>query len=193
MRQHSRRILPPAKMPNFPSRTWAPSAFPSSCPDACRLTPLPAPPRIPARWLGGGRSLQQKTAVPGIACAGLHLDLQDNSPACFREDFLVSDETGNPTARGESQGSSSPGSVPVYNCHACLSPPDGEGWIAARACNLPAVVARGRTEREALGLLVTAFKAAVLRYTDACQPIPWADPPAPPQPGEQQRWIAVHL
>lgn len=85
------------------------------------------------------------------------------------------------------------GNVPVYNCHACLSPPDAEGWIAARSCNLPEVVARGKTQREALTALVAAFKAAVSRYRAAGRAIPWVESPSKPAPDEQERWIAVHL
>ena len=85
------------------------------------------------------------------------------------------------------------GNVPVYNCHACLSPADAEGWIAARSTNLPEVVARGKTQREALAALVAAFKAVVSRYHAAGHPIPWAEALAKTEPGEQERWIAVHL
>ena len=85
------------------------------------------------------------------------------------------------------------GSVPVFNCLACLSPPDAEGWITARCSNLSGIVVRGKTQREALAALVAEFKAAVSRYHAAGQPIPWSEPPSAPEPGEQQRWIAVHL
>jgi predicted RNase H-like HicB family nuclease len=93
----------------------------------------------------------------------------------------------------ENHAGSSGGSVPVFNCHACLSTPDAEGWITARSCNLPEVVARGKTEREALAGLVAAFKAVVSRYHTAGEAIPWADSSAKAEPGERERWIAVHL
>lgn len=83
--------------------------------------------------------------------------------------------------------------VPVYNCHARLSVPDAEGWITARCCNLPEVFARGKTQREALAALVAGFKAAVSRYRASAREIPWIEVPAAPLPGEQERWIAVHL
>ena len=92
-----------------------------------------------------------------------------------------------------SEDGNSAASVPVYNCHAFLSPPDAEGWISARSCNLPEVVARGKSQREALAALVAAFKTAVSRYRAAGQSIPWAESSAKPVPGEQERWIAVHL
>ena len=90
------------------------------------------------------------------------------------------------------QGSSA-GSVPVYNCHACLSAPDAVGWITGRCCNLPEIVVRGKSQREVLAALVTAFKAAITRYSAAGEAIPWAEVPAKPDSGEQERWIAVHL
>jgi predicted RNase H-like HicB family nuclease len=103
----------------------------------------------------------------------------------------MSNESGKPPLHSVSHDS--PASVPVYNCHACLSTPDADGWITARSCNLPEVVARGKTQREALAALVAAFKAAISQYFAAGQAIPWAEPPMKPEPGEQQRWIAVHL
>lgn len=105
----------------------------------------------------------------------------------------MSDELSQTAPHDASAGGDSAASVPVYNCHACLSPPDAEGWISARSCNLPEVVARGKSQREALAALVASFKAAVSRYRAAGQPIPWAECPTKPAPDEQERWIAVHL
>lgn len=105
----------------------------------------------------------------------------------------MKDESDQSAPHGASEGGSSAASVPVYNCHACLSSPDAEGWITARSCNLPEVVARGKSQREALAALVASFKVAVSRYRAAGQPIPWAEFPMKPVPGEQERWIAVHL
>ncbi|MGH7140388.1 MAG: type II toxin-antitoxin system HicB family antitoxin [Pirellulales bacterium] len=94
---------------------------------------------------------------------------------------------------GFGQDKRAPGSVPVYNCHARLSRRDAEGWITARCSNLPGVMVRGKTEREALAALVAEFKAVISRYGTAGQAIPWAEAPAKSEPGEQERWIAVHL
>ena len=105
----------------------------------------------------------------------------------------MSDEVGKPPLHSAHEGASGSANVPVYNCHACLSPPDAQGWITARSSNLPEVIVRGKTEREALSALVAGFKAAVTKYTAAGQTIPFADSPAPVEPGEQERWIAVHL
>jgi predicted RNase H-like HicB family nuclease len=81
--------------------------------------------------------------------------------------------------------------VPVYDCHVILSPA-ADGTICARVSSLPEISARGRSERHVLQQIVQAFKAAVVHYRSAGEPIPWQ--PAPPlQPGETQRWIPVHL
>ena len=37
------------------------------------------------------------------------------------------------------------------------------------------------------------YRAAVRQMETLGEPIPWADPPETPQPGEAQRWIPVHL
>lgn len=93
----------------------------------------------------------------------------------------------------KSQSGSARGTPPVYNCHAILSASDAEGWLTARCSNLPGIVVRAKSQREALAALVAAFKAAVSRHAATGQAIPWSESPANLAPGEQQRWIAVHL
>ena len=82
--------------------------------------------------------------------------------------------------------------VPVYDCHVILSAPDPSGMITARVSNLPEITARGSSERHILQTIVKDFKAALVRYREAGEEIPWQRP-AKPQPGETQRWIPVHL
>jgi hypothetical protein len=86
-----------------------------------------------------------------------------------------------------------PADVPVYNCHVLVAPRDAEGWIVARASALPEVMGRGRSEREALANVVAAFKAAIIRSTAVGGQVAWSAQPLAPQPGDQERWIAVHL
>lgn len=88
---------------------------------------------------------------------------------------------------------SPPVEVPVYNCLALVTPRNAEGLVTARAANLAGVTAEGKSEREALAGLVAAFKGAVSAHRENGRPIPWAEPPEEPQPGDQQRFIAVHL
>lgn len=125
--------------------------------------------------------------------AGLQLRFAATDQRFYVDSEFMSDEVVKPPLHSAREADSRSASVPVYNCHACLSPPDAEGWITARASNLPEVIVRGRTEREALSALVASFKAAVAKYTAAGQAIPFADSPAPVQEGEQERWIAAHL
>ena len=82
--------------------------------------------------------------------------------------------------------------VPVYDCHVILAPADEAGIIHSYVSTLPEIAAQGRSERAILQQLVKDFKAAMIRYREAGQPIPW-QPAARPQPGETQRWIPVHL
>jgi len=83
--------------------------------------------------------------------------------------------------------------VPVYNCVVIVSPRDAAGQVRARCATVAGIDASGQSEREALAQVVAAFKATITRHLAAELPIPWVDPPAQPGPGEQQRFIAVHL
>jgi hypothetical protein len=83
--------------------------------------------------------------------------------------------------------------VPVYNCVVIVSPRNDAGMVHARCASVAGIDAAGRSEREALSQVVAAFKATVARHLAADLPIPWIDPPAQPAPGEQQRFVAVHL
>lgn len=85
------------------------------------------------------------------------------------------------------------GSVPVFNCHVYVGPAvEGTGY-AARAANLPDLAAHGRTEREALQLLITQIKQLLAEHHAAGTSAAWLDPPLPPAAGEQQRFVPVHL
>ena len=83
--------------------------------------------------------------------------------------------------------------VPVFNCHVYVSPPDGAGQVTARMANLPQIVGSGPRERNALRTLVQAFKQAATGYLSRGEQIPWREEPLPLGPGDQQRWIPVHL
>lgn len=105
----------------------------------------------------------------------------------------MKDEAGQLPAIDKNQSSSARSQAPVYNCHAILSAPDADGWLVARCSNLPGLVARAKSQREALTALVAAFKAEVSRHAAAGEAIPWSESPLRPAAGEQERWIAVHL
>jgi predicted RNase H-like HicB family nuclease len=118
---------------------------------------------------------------------------RDATNGTNRSGFMMSDESNELHQQSRINANSAAADVSVYNCHARLSPLDDGGWITARCCNLPEIQSRGKTQREALATLVAAFKAAITRYRTAGQPIPWKEDSAEPEPGEQDRWIAVQL
>lgn len=83
-------------------------------------------------------------------------------------------------------------SVPVYDCHVLISGPDESGRLTGIVSNLPEISGTATTERELLRNLTSAFKARILEYREQGMTIPWEVKKAPP-PGQQQRWIPVHL
>ena len=85
------------------------------------------------------------------------------------------------------------GPVPVFNCVVNINPRGADGLVQARVANLPDIATEGASEREVLQRLVADFKRFVSERHAAGQAIEWQDPPLQPEPGEQQRLIAVHL
>lgn len=81
--------------------------------------------------------------------------------------------------------------VPVFNCIVYVAA-DG-GGVRLRVANLDGLEATAATEREALAKIVPAFKQKIADLTQSGDDIPWIDPPAPLEDGEQQRFIPVHL
>jgi hypothetical protein len=88
---------------------------------------------------------------------------------------------------------SEPVEVPVFNCIVLVAPRNEQGQVLARAANLAGIAGSGASEREALQTVIAAFKEALKRAQSSGEPPAWLEPPETPQPGEQQRWIAVHL
>jgi hypothetical protein len=85
-----------------------------------------------------------------------------------------------------------PANVPVFTCLVYLSP-DAGGGVRARVANLSGLGCTAASEREALAKIVSAFKQRVGELTHSEISIPWIDPPAPAGPGEQIRFVPVHL
>lgn len=91
-----------------------------------------------------------------------------------------------------SDGPNSP--PPVYDCRAILTLPTGaDHTYYAVAANLSEITGKGATERDCLRDLVTKFKARLQEFHAAGESIPWTDPPIAANPGQQMRWIPVHL
>lgn len=65
--------------------------------------------------------------------------------------------------------------------------------MKARVANLPGIECEVANEREALAVIVPRFKQRVSELLASETPIPWNDPPASLEPGEQKRIIPVHL
>lgn len=86
-----------------------------------------------------------------------------------------------------------PVGVPVYNCIALVSPRNADGVVCVRAANLSDLKTTGASEREALQHLVGAFKIIVSQAVAEGRPVPLLAEQHPALPGEQQRFIAVHL
>ena len=82
--------------------------------------------------------------------------------------------------------------VPVFNCIVYVSPAAG-GGVRARFANLPGLEVTAASEREALGKIVPAFKRRIVELMQSKTQIPWIDPPAAAEAGEQTRFIPVHL
>ena len=85
--------------------------------------------------------------------------------------------------------------VPVFNCLVIVSPRGSDGLVLARTAEVAGIEGRAKTEPEALKLVVAAFKKWIAVATASGEPIPWltgADKLIP-GPGDQQRFIAVHL
>lgn len=83
--------------------------------------------------------------------------------------------------------------VPVFDCHVIVTPDDGSGVVKVRSTTLSDLTASGPTERDALLLIVKKFKAYIQPFSERSEPIPFAEQPEAPGPGESERWIPVHL
>lgn len=86
------------------------------------------------------------------------------------------------------------GVVPVFDCHVLLTKPAEPGGLwTARCAAAATVTAEGPSERDVLQKIVSRFKFFVHEHHLRNEPIPWTTPPLIPQPGDLERWIAVHL
>lgn len=82
-------------------------------------------------------------------------------------------------------------SIPVFNCLVYVRRDTGQ--VCGRVANLADIAHEDTSEALVLRQLVQTFKQRVQRYQESGDAIPWIEPPAALQEGEEQRWIAVHL
>jgi hypothetical protein len=93
---------------------------------------------------------------------------------------------------GEPNEALKPTAVPVFNCLIYVTRlPSNE--VRAQVVNLAGFECIEPSERQALTKLVAAFKAHIRDLVQSQAEIPWIELVRPLEPGEQQRYIAVHL
>ncbi|MEY3228071.1 MAG: hypothetical protein RLZZ536_2690 [Planctomycetota bacterium] len=86
-----------------------------------------------------------------------------------------------------------PGSVPVFNCIVILTRDPQTGKIHGKVANLAGISGEATSERDLLFLLTRRFRELLQTCSRENRPIRWLDPPETPGPGEQQRFIPIHL
>lgn len=86
---------------------------------------------------------------------------------------------------------SSPMEVPVFNVILYVRRQDGQ--MLARVANLPDLQFSGSSEPLVLKQAITEVKARLGKWHRAGETIPWIAPVPPPNNGEQQRLVPVHL
>lgn len=67
------------------------------------------------------------------------------------------------------------------------------GRCVGRVANLEGLTAEGASERDVLASLVKQAKQVLARFVGDGQAIPWVDPPATKEDGEQKRFLPLHL
>jgi len=102
------------------------------------------------------------------------------------------EEPGLPEAQRPGNVRLQPSEVPVFGCIVYMSAAS-DGQVRARVANLPALEFTAASERAALAKTVAAFKRRLSELLQSGAEIPWIEPPAPIEPGEQKRFVPVHL
>ena len=86
---------------------------------------------------------------------------------------------------------SAPMEVPVFNIVIYIS--SNGGKVLARVANLPDIEFTASSEPVALKQTITHVKQQLSKWHTSGEPIPWIDPAAEIQDGEQERLVPVHL
>lgn len=82
--------------------------------------------------------------------------------------------------------------VPSYGCVVYVQQNE-DGTVTARVANLAGIQVDAGSERTALPKVIQRFKRLIQDAIQSGQPIPWLDPPDPIRPGEQKRFLPMHL
>lgn len=91
-----------------------------------------------------------------------------------------------------SDGGLKPAVVPAFGCVVYVSDA-AAGGVRARVANLAGIEAVADSERGALAKIVPAFKARCAEALQRGETIAWIEPPVEMLPGEQRRFVPVHL
>ncbi len=83
--------------------------------------------------------------------------------------------------------------MPVYNCLVILVRDPQTGRASGRVANLAGISGEASSERDLLFLLTRRFREQLQLCVREGRAISWVDPAEVPGPGEQQRFIPIHL
>jgi hypothetical protein len=86
-----------------------------------------------------------------------------------------------------------PEPIPVFGCQVIVTPAGSGALWRGRCANYAGIEVTGDSERAVLQQFVKTFKAFAAAKLERQEEMPTRSPPEPPNPGEQVRWIAVHL
>ena len=88
---------------------------------------------------------------------------------------------------------SPPESIPVFGCQVIVTPAAAGAPCRGRCANYAGIEVTGDSERAVLQKFVKAFKGVASAKLEKQEELETIAPPDQPNPGEQLRWIAVHL
>lgn len=86
----------------------------------------------------------------------------------------------------------SPSDQPAFGCVVYVRRTEA-GRVVGRVANLSGLELEAASERDVLAGLVQAAKRVLAKHVELGEDIPWVDPPAEKQAGEQKRFLPLHL
>ena len=90
------------------------------------------------------------------------------------------------------QDQTPPTDVPVFDCLVYVIR-QADGSVRARLANLVGFEVTAASEGAAFAKLIPDLRRRLAEYLESPDPIPWLKEPAPLEPGEQRRFVPVHL
>jgi hypothetical protein len=86
-----------------------------------------------------------------------------------------------------------PQAIPVFGCQVIVTPASAGAPWRGRCANYIGIDVTGANERAVLQEFVKAFKSLATTKLEKQEKLNERTPPETPLPGEQLRWIAIHL